>query len=70
MKLDIRYPIGFLFLVIGALLVAYGALAGPGVNDARSLGIDINLWWGFVQVAFGGIMVALAWFGSKKASKP
>ncbi len=29
MNLDIRYPIGFLFLVVGAILAAYGLVSGP-----------------------------------------
>jgi len=50
-SLDLRYPIGILFLVIGALLAAYGFLAE---------GVEIDRWWGLVMVAFGGMMYGLA----------
>jgi hypothetical protein len=60
MQLDIRYPIGLLFIVIGGILAAYGIFSGPGANDVHSLGININLWWGVIQAAFGAVMVALA----------
>jgi len=50
---DVRIPIGLLFLILGALLVVYGALAD---EDPRSLGININLWWGLTMLVFGGLM--------------
>ena len=43
MGLDIRLPIGLMFSLIGALLVITGLVNGA---DARSLNININLWWG------------------------
>jgi hypothetical protein len=50
--LDIRIPIGLLFSAIGLLLVVYGAVSGSSLYE-RSLGININLWWGGVLVVFG-----------------
>jgi hypothetical protein len=55
--LDIRMPIGLLFLVLGAILTTYGAVADPS-SWARA-GININLWWGLVLLVFGGTMWAL-----------
>ena len=52
--LDIRTPIGLMFLVLGAILTAYGAVADPA-SWARA-GININLWWGLVLLVFGGTM--------------
>jgi len=60
MGLDIRIPIGSLFVILGALLAGYGLLGNPTIYQ-RSLGIDINLWWGAVLLAFGMAMLALAW---------
>lgn len=60
MGLDIRIPIGSLFVLIGALLAGYGLLSNPGLYQ-RSLGIDINLWWGGALLVFGFGMLALAW---------
>jgi hypothetical protein len=56
--LDIRTPIGLLFLLLGALLSGYGLLSDPAVY-ARSLGINVNLWWGMVLLAFGAAMLYL-----------
>lgn len=53
MKLDIRYPIGLLFLIVGGILAVYGLGSPPP-------GLNVNLWWGLVQVAFGGVMLGLA----------
>jgi len=60
MRLDIRVPIGSLFVLVGALLVGYGLFSNPAIYQ-RSLGIDINLWWGGVLLAFGLAMLGLAW---------
>jgi hypothetical protein len=59
MKLDLHIPIGLMFGIIGVALVAYG-LASDRAIYARSLGINVNLWWGLVLVAFGAVMLALA----------
>jgi hypothetical protein len=66
MKLDIRYPLGFLFLTIGVILAAYGLVSGPEIYAERSLGLNVNLWWGLVLVAFGAILVGLARWGASK----
>lgn len=59
--LDIRLPIGGLFVVLGLILVVYGLATGntPGQYD-RSLGININIWWGGAILLFGLMMVFLA----------
>jgi protein-S-isoprenylcysteine O-methyltransferase Ste14 len=54
MGLDIRWPIGLMFSLIGVLLVITGLVNGP---EARSLGININLWWGVVLLVFGVLML-------------
>lgn len=60
MGLDIRIPLGSLFVILGVLLAGYGLLSGPAIYQ-RSLGIDVNLWWGVVLLAFGLAMLGLAW---------
>jgi hypothetical protein len=64
MRLDIRWPIGMMFSVLGALLAVYGGatMHRPG---AMSGGIPINLSWGLVMLAFGLAMLAGA-----KGGKP
>ena len=59
MSLDLRVPIGLLFLALGALLAVYGALSDRAIYQA-SLGINVNLWWGLTLLAFGLIMLGLA----------
>ena len=65
MQLDLRLPIGWMFTVVGLLLVGYGLLADRAIY-ARSLGVNVNLWWGLVLLAFGVCMLALARAGSRK----
>jgi hypothetical protein len=59
MNLDIRLPMGLMFSILGALLSAYGLFAPTAIYSA-SLGIDVNLWWGLVLLAFGLSMLGLA----------
>ncbi len=63
MGLDIRWPIGLMFTLIGVLLVAYGAVVKS--DHAISLGININLIWGIVLLVFGVFMLLGAIKGKK-----
>ena len=70
MGLDIRWPIGLLFSLVGALLVIYGLATGSDTEVyRRSLDININLRWGLVVLAFGATMLALAWRGSRQPAE-
>lgn len=60
MRLDIRIPVGGMFALLGVLLAAYGLVGGAALSQ-RSLGIDVDLWWGLVMLAFGVLMLWLAW---------
>jgi len=59
MGLDIRLPIGLLFVIVGALLVGFGML-GDQTIYLRSLGINVNLWWGLVMVVVGTLFLRLS----------
>ena len=59
MKLDLRLPIGLMFAVFGVILTIYGLVSDRALYD-RSLGINVNLWWGLVLLAFGLVMLAFA----------
>jgi hypothetical protein len=59
MGLDIRLPLGILFSLLGLILVVYG-LAGDSSLYRQSLGINVNLRWGLVLLAFGALMFALS----------
>jgi len=50
--LDIRVPIGLLFSAIGTLLMVFGLTSDARIYQ-RSLGINVNLWWGLVMLVFG-----------------
>jgi hypothetical protein len=63
MGLDIRIPLGSLFVILGGLLAGYGLLSNPAIYQ-RSLGIDVNLWWGLALLLFGLGMLALAWWSA------
>jgi hypothetical protein len=58
MKLDLRLPIGLMFSIIGTLLVVFGMTSDPAIYQ-RSLGINVNLWWGLVLLVFGLVMLWL-----------
>ncbi len=60
MGLDIRLPIGMMFSILGALLVAYGLATGSDPMYQASLGININLIWGGVLFVFGAVMLGFA----------
>ena len=59
MNIDIRTPLGMLFVAIGVLLVGSGVLSDAAIFQ-RSLGVNINLWWGLAMTAFGAVMLWLA----------
>ena len=63
MGLDIRWPIGLMFILIGALLAIYGAVVTS--DHAISLGININLIWGIILLVFGILMLLGAVKGGK-----
>ena len=66
MGLDIRWPIGLMFSLIGVLLTGYGAVAAAG---SQSLGININFIWGIVLLVFGAAMLFGAFKGKREDGK-
>ena len=56
---DLRVPLGWLFAILGMLLVIAGFRGTPSA-DARSLGVNINFIWGLVMVTFGLFCLWLA----------
>lgn len=55
MDFDLRYPIGLLLTIYGAILAGQGALVGAPV-----LGLNVNLYWGVVLIASGLLTLYLA----------
>jgi hypothetical protein len=62
MGLDIRWPIGLMFTLIGALLIIQGLMVG---SSAKALDLNINLIWGVVLLVFGALMLLGASRGKK-----
>jgi len=72
MGLDIRWPIGIMFSLVGLLLVVFGAATNSdaAMYSQTSLGINVNLIWGVVLLVFGVGMLLGAKFGGKKPPTP
>lgn len=71
--LDIRWPIGIMFTLVGAMLAVFGVITARKAEIYRcSLDININLIWGVVLLVFGVWMLAMARKASAadKAQKP
>jgi hypothetical protein len=66
MGLDIRLPIGIIFTIYGLILIVYGAVTDPAIFQ-RSLGVNIDLWWGAAMLVFGLFMGALALRASRRS---
>ena len=58
MILDLRIPLGLMFTLTGLILTLFGLkTTGDAALYARCLGINANLWWGLVLLAFGLTML-------------
>jgi hypothetical protein len=68
MNVDLRFPLGLLFIVFGVLLTVFGLLTDRATYE-RSLFINVNLWWGLVMLLFGCLMFLFAWRKSQKARR-
>lgn len=70
--LDVRKPIGYLFVLIGAILTAYGVVA-PQVTKViieatrEEVTLNLDLPCGACMFAFGALMLGLALVDARKA---
>jgi hypothetical protein len=71
--LDLRYPMGMMFALVGAILAVYGVITNSsgmedkGIYQVHSLGINVNLYWGLALLVFGLVMLGLAQWSATKA---
>ena len=65
MRFDLRLPLGLLFSIFGIILIAQGLLASPAANS-KSLGLNLNLYWGLAQLVFGAVMLAFVLISRKR----
>jgi protein-S-isoprenylcysteine O-methyltransferase Ste14 len=69
MGLDIRWPIGLMFSLIGVMLVVFGLMTNSDAElYKRSLEINVNLRWGLLLLVFGAWMLTMAIRGAKQAA--
>jgi hypothetical protein len=59
MGLDIRIPLGLLFLFTGGLMAVYGLFTRGSAIYEKSLNMNINLIWGGLMFAFGLVMYVM-----------
>ncbi len=67
---DARIAVGMFFALTGTVLAAFGFSTRDRVElYAKSMGIDANLWWGLLLLAFGVTMLAFGRRGQMKMDK-
>jgi len=49
-----------MFTIVGTILAVYGLVSNRAMYE-KSLGINVNLWWGLVLLVFGLIMLGFAY---------
>ncbi len=59
MNFDLRLPLGLIFTLYGIILVGTGLFSSPEMIR-QTLGQNVTLAWGFVQLLFGLTMLFLA----------
>ncbi len=66
---DIRFPIGIMFSVLGVLITLFGFIT---ISDSemylKSFGINVNIIMGIVMLIFGLTMLLMAFRKQKKKS--
>ncbi len=65
---DIRYPIGLMFTILGVLVTIFGfaTMSDSGLYQ-KSLGINVNIIMGIIMLIFGLFMLFMAMRKKKKA---
>jgi hypothetical protein len=56
MQHQLHFFIGSLFTLTGLVLAGYGLVSDPALY-ARSLGWNVNLYWGVVMAVFGALFL-------------
>jgi uncharacterized membrane protein HdeD (DUF308 family) len=57
---DLRRPTGFLFSVLGLILLLYG-VTNPQVQAPLEPGVNVNLWCGLTLLIFGACLLWLSY---------
>ncbi len=56
MGLDIRVPLGLIFLITGGIMSVFGFFTRNSSIYQKSMGVNLNLGWGGVMLVFGALM--------------
>jgi hypothetical protein len=56
MGLDIRIPLGLIFLIVGGIMTVFGFVTRHSAIYGRSLDVNLNLGWGLIMFLFGLVM--------------
>jgi len=57
MGIDIKFPIGLMFTIMGLMISVYGLFTLGSPIYQKSFGINVNLWSGVGMLIFGVIML-------------
>ena len=57
-SIAIGFYIAAVVMIFGTILVLYGLIGTP--QNEKSLGININLWWGLITVVFGCVILGMS----------
>ena len=63
--MDLRLPIGIFFVLVGAIMVGYGAISPHDIPNISEK-INMNLYWGLVLLVFGVPMTFFGWRADAK----
>jgi hypothetical protein len=66
--LDVRTPIGWLFIVYGLMLVGWSFFQPELTELQPGRQINLNLFWGFLMGMFGLLMKILVWLETRQKS--
>ena len=58
--MDLRLPIGIIFTLYGFIMIGYGIFTRSSAIYEKSLGINVNIWWGCLLLVFGLVMYFFA----------
>lgn len=68
MSMDIRFPIGFMFTIIGLIITVWGLIGSPEIYK-KSLNVNINLWTGLAMLVFGLAFLLMSFVAQAKNKK-
>ena len=70
MHVDLRIPMGMMFTLMGAVLMAFGLATGSNTAIyVKTLGVNVNLWCGVALLVFGLLMVTFGRRGQAAIEK-